>query len=125
MAQAIDTSRIHCPVGHPGDLDVFYDGLRFGGPLIFGESKCDRGHLTIGQQLSLENIVKNLSVPAIAMYMTHTTYDTAEDIPLEESKVEQAFANFPLFQGAVPNRWYDFSDKDIRVGKVFDWLFKK
>lgn len=123
--QTLDTTHVHCPIGHPVDLDVVYDAVRTCNIMLYGEIKYKIAGLSTGQQILLENLVKTSTCGAVGFFATHDVYDTDAEIDLAQCHIEKIIANFPIVPGAPTYTWLDYRKQNLTVSNLFDYFFEK
>ncbi len=92
IKQGIDFTGIKNGLLHPTDIDAVFEFDNEA--IIFIEVKRKGNTLPIGQKLLLERLTKNWKTKkAIALFMTHTNYNSNELIDLKNCKLNKYYTN--------------------------------
>lgn len=119
IKQAIDFTGIKNGLIHPTDIDAV---LEFDNEaIIFIEVKRKGNTLPIGQRLLLERLTKNWKTKkAIALFLTHTNYNSNELIDLKNCELNKYYRNG---KWETPKKEYTLAEILNKLGVA--WNIKK
>lgn len=104
----------------PTDIDMMIESR--GEIMIFGEFKHNNsGKLTTGQKILFENLINNLSIPAIAFLATHQ-YDG--DVIAKDCNIKGVYYNH-LFKSEGCGLWNSKKWNELTVNQLLNIISKK
>lgn len=104
----------------PTDIDMMLESR--GEVMVFGEFKHENsGKLTVGQKILFENLIDNLSIPAIAFLAVH---DAEGDVMAADCSVKGVYYN-EEFKATGYGKWNSKKWNEMSVKQFLTLISKK